>query len=281
MTQLLGEDCIDDLVDEFEGKFGQIGIEERAKYVSLLKKRSKDFTDKRAMRDYVLLFGYVMGERDIFDEVGNPHRITDISDLEFLSYSNVNNINDLSEKRRNPELYDLFRGIVHRKSNHNCPNYGETLNQLFAEAEVIEHLGSKADYRLDVCQISSESGEYDMLKDYVLGRKKITDASGKKERINGIDDLTLLCTKNVTSKDSSKGWRNPELHDLFGRIHHRNERAGAPDYGEILNKIFAEAEVIEHLGSEAKYDRDVCQIQLELGDYLLLRDLLFAIMIES
>ncbi len=98
----------------------------------------------------------------------------------------------------------------------------------------------------------------DQLREYILGEKLVIDMETKEEeQISLIDDLRLLRSKNIMSKDDNGDFLNLNLIRLYQRITQSATKKGTPNWITTLDDIFGGEEVQQYLGGNATYEDNI------------------------
>lgn len=195
---------------------------------------------------------YVMGELPIVDiKTSGVMNIQGVDDLFLLSKGNIIPRNKITGS---PNLKKIYGYTIDREG---LPYF---LESLFADPDVIKHLGCKASYKENVNQnkIVPYKDYKDRLRKYILGEKLIVDRNTKKaKKITEISDLELISHKNMKSKNSKLEFINHDLWKLYNSISSCISKEGAKNWRKTLNDLFEEKDVQQYLGGEATYEDNV------------------------
>jgi hypothetical protein len=222
------------------------------------------------------LIRYALGRKPIIDgATGKKRRIKRKADLKLFSITNINSKDEMGVFY-NPEIYRIWMRFSKRHSKYNSIDYGQALDRAFKDKRVKAYLG-KVSYQSNVMlnDNKDEAEDLRIIKDYMLGKKPIINKRTQKSRkIIEKEDLSLLCTANVQSKNDQGDPLNPILSSVsyrFNNRHHKNK--ARLDYPHGLDKGLRDKEVIAYLG-KASYSSNIKMRQLydETKDINILRD---------
>lgn len=96
-----------------------------------------------------------------------------------------------------------------------------------------------------------------LLFSYLAGDTPIIagqEGDTRKERISSAKDLYLLKGRELGASDAKKNRTDSRLFRLYGRINNKSNYYGFPDWGDCIDELGRDREVVIHFGQRIDYN---------------------------
>ena len=269
---------LDEILEDFSGRFGQIPPEKRRDYAAFLESgaigavhvdpRSGTVTlnpgfNDNAVRDHLLYFSTLYGDFPVTNRrSGIASRVTE-TNFHLLQSSNV--LGKRKGSSANPALARANNRMERNAERKPVPNARTLMNALFKIPCIQAHLGRVHTYETSISNRRVYETKYALLKEYVLGKRPITDwQTGEEVFISCRADLGFLLRPHLLGTSREGHPINIELKQTYDNITAHHSRAKTPSIEATLTRLIHDEDVRKHLGIPEDLTRRELEVEFEI-----------------